>query len=346
MEGGQEPAPREQGWKGLLLALAAFLLLPLPVLSALRGLLPIAETIALLVPALAVCFVVGWCVGGRVYLAILWLGLAAWGLSRPVAPGAPGAYNDLARAWALLAAGTFGVVSLISPAQRLFARALSATGLAMLIALVILTVGGRRPEQAQHVFADEFTRRAAAYTTAVQAQLRAVGTPGADGQSPALREFFEQSVQQLSEMSRLATTLAPALLALESLATFALAWALYHRLSRARLGPPLGALREFRFNDQLIWGFVAGLVIVLIPGLSPLHAAGGNLLLFFGTVYALRGFGVVAWLVSRGGGGGRVAGALAVLGVVLFWPLAMPSALGLGLSDTWLDWRRRARPAP
>lgn len=345
MEDGQAPAPRERGWKGLLLALAAFLLLPLPVLSALRGLLPISETIALLVPALAVCFVVGWCMGGRVTLAILWLGLAAWGLTRPIAPSAPASYNDLARCWTLLVAGAFGVISLVSPTQRLFSRALSATGLALILALVVMTVAGRRPEQAERVFAEEFSRRGTAYTAAVQAQLQAARTGGTEGVTPAVREFFEQSVQQMSQMSRIATPLYPALLGLESLAAFALAWALYHRLSRSRLGPPLGPLREFRFNDQLIWGFVAGLVIVLLPNLASLHAAGGNLLLFFGSLYALRGFGVVAWLISRVRGG-RMASTLAILGVVLFWPLVMPSALGLGLADTWLDWRRRPRPAP
>src|SRR3712207_8406043 len=34
------------------------------------------------------------------------------------------------------------------------------------------------------------------------------------------------------------------------------------RVSRARIGPPLAPLREFRFNDQLVWGLVAGITAV------------------------------------------------------------------------------------
>ena len=43
---------------------------------------------------------------------------------------------------------------------------------------------------------------------------------------------------------------------------------------------------------------------------------------------------------------GRLASvALAVLGV-LFWNVLGVMALGLGVGDTWLDWRSRARPKP
>ena len=39
---------------------------------------------------------------------------------------------------------------------------------------------------------------------------------------------------------------------------------------RARLGAPLRPLREFRFNDQLVWGLIVGLTIMLLPTLESL----------------------------------------------------------------------------
>ena len=62
-------APSERGWGKLLLALAAFLFLPL--MPPFRALLPVEETLVLLLPALAACCVVGWWAGGRFALAVI-----------------------------------------------------------------------------------------------------------------------------------------------------------------------------------------------------------------------------------------------------------------------------------
>ena len=52
------PSAGERGWRKLTLALLAFLVLP--TLPDARAFLPIDQTIYLLVPALAACFLVGW----------------------------------------------------------------------------------------------------------------------------------------------------------------------------------------------------------------------------------------------------------------------------------------------
>ena len=145
---------------------------------------------------------------------------------------------------------------------------------------------------------------------------------------------------QLQALPAVAGMLFPAMLALESLAALALAWAVYHRVGRARLGPPLGTLREFRFNDQLVWGLIAGLAMVLVPGLTAGRGLGANLLMFFGAVYALRGMGVALWFLAPG----RIVMALLIGFAVLFWHVIGVLALGLGLGDTWADWRSRAKP--
>jgi cytochrome c oxidase assembly factor CtaG len=66
---------------------------------------------------------------------------------------------------------------------------------------------------------------------------------------------------------------------------------------------------------------------------------GLNLLVFFGALYAVRGFGVLAWHFAKH----RVAFALAMVLGVLALPLTTLFSVGVGLGDTWLDWRGRKR---
>src|SRR5258708_20199815 len=73
MQDAVAPAPSERGWGKLLLALAAFLLVP--VLPPMRALLPVEETLVLLLPAIAACSLVGWWAGGRLLLAVGWVAL-------------------------------------------------------------------------------------------------------------------------------------------------------------------------------------------------------------------------------------------------------------------------------
>lgn len=140
--------------------------------------------------------------------------------------------------------------------------------------------------------------------------------------------------------------LSPALLALESLLALALGWASYHRLARTRIGPPLASIRDLRFNDQLVWGLVVGAILVALPNLSAFRVAGFNLLCFFGALYALRGVGVLSWWIPE-----RAALALLlvlvvlvfVLGPVLVLTTIVAVCFGVGLSDTWRDFRAPMR---
>jgi hypothetical protein len=171
---------------------------------------------------------------------------------------------------------------------------------------------------------------------------------------PAFSELPTETERGLASVSDVGRTIFPSLLALESLAALALAWATYHRLGRTRLGAPLQPLREFRFNDQLVWGLIVGLTTILVPTLSTLRGFGQNLLVFFGTLYAVRGLGVLSWFMAPG----TLGVALTIGAVLLFAPVLQVfaalaflflavAAIALGLGDTWADWRgRAARPAP
>lgn len=342
------PAPTERGWGRLLIALVAFLLLPK--IPQLQTLLPIAQTTDLLVPAMAACALVGWWAGGRAFLAIAWVAIAILMVAQTNTP--PTAFDNLARGWSLLLAGAFGLVCLFGSGRPLFARALATLGITLVLATVMSLLGPVSISQASKTVADEFARRNAESMSMLNATIQTHPKEWADlvAKVPPLSDAPAQTEKQLAATAELGVVVFPAMLALQSLAALAIAWATYHRLARARLGPPLRPLRDFRFNDQLVWGLIVGLTIVLLPTLKTLHGVGKNLLVFFGALYAVRGFGVLTWFMAPG----SLGVTLAVSFVLLFAPvlgafaaLALMmlgiAALALGLGDTWADWRSRAR---
>lgn len=354
-----QAAPREQGWSRLLLALAAFLLVPtIPVGGAL---LPVRDGIVLLVPALAICTLLGWWSGGRFLSAAVALLLAS-ALLFSGSLARWGAYGTLLRAWAIVLAGAFGVLSLIDARRPFFGRAMSATGMAIVAGLAISTALRTPPSRIERVVAAQLEQRnddaigTLRQLAEEQPQLWARMTAQYAGPVSPIEGVSEA----LGRVSLAGRTAFPALLALQSIAALALAWAMYHRFSRVRLGPPLGALREFRFNDQLVWGLIVGLVIFLLPKLAPGRAAafmllrdfGINLLVFFLALYALRGLGVLSWVLSSRTLAILLGGGLALALVPMTAGIALPILLSvllvaglLGLADTWFDLRRTSRPA-
>jgi hypothetical protein len=356
MAAAATPVGRERGWGPMVLALVACLAVaaapfwpPAAGLAAalVRCLVPVEQMLLLVVPALAVCAAVAWWAGGRLAPALAWSVLALWVLGQPLPADSPG-YAAVARGWALALAAAFGIVCFVRPRLPFFVRALSAIGMATAFALLWLLVTGRDPARLTDVMGAELARRSQASLDAWQRHLRTDGVwRSVAERAPEIAARATASAEQLAALPAQTAPVVPALLALESLAALGLAWGLHHRLSRLRLGPPLGSLTTFRFNDQLVWGLVAGVTIVIVPSLAPLRAVGFNLLLFFGALYALRGLGILRWLASE-----RVA-LVAVVGVALLLPIVglellagtlSGLALAVGLGDTWGDWRnRRAR---
>jgi DNA-binding phage protein len=347
MADGLVPAPRERGWARLAFALAAFLLVPL--FPAVRAVLPVEHTLILLVPTVAVCFLLGWWAGGRLSLALVWVAFAAWVLALP-APDVGGAYYDLARAWALLLAGAFGVVCILGKQGPFFTRALSAIGLALMVGLAHVVAGRTSFRRVERILDEQYEVRNQQSMQALTISLR-----GVVARVPSMRDVMtdatvDQTAFELHRLSEGASPLFPALLALESLVVCALAWTLYHRLSRARIGPPLAPLREFRFHDHLAWGLIVGLTLVLLPAFRSLARIGEILVLFFGMLYALRGLGVVDSFVRRSATLVAIAAVIAILNPRPYAALVALAAMlalfaVLGVSDAWGDWRRRMRPA-
>jgi uncharacterized protein YybS (DUF2232 family) len=306
--------------------------------SYLRMLVPIEQTILLIAPSMAACALVGWMLGGRLWLAVIWTGLAGWMLMTPVSGS--GAYDALARGWALLLAASFGIVSAVSARRAFLSRALSATAIAFAIALALMVFARLEPDSVVRHVSDELQRRLDATTAQLNA---ASGTPEWREfvqKYPGTASVMDQAQKQLRAIPPVTVVLFPALLAIESLAMLALAWSLYHRASRTRIGAPLRPLSEFRFNDQVVWGLVLGVTLLVVPTLQEARGIGLNLAVVFGLLYALRGLGVLDWFLKPRG----ATRLLFFIAMFLALPVVGIFSLGLGLGDTWIDWRARARP--
>ena len=340
------PGPaRESGWFGLLAAGIAFVLLAeFPMV---RALVPVREPLQLVVPALGACAVVGWWRGGSAALALLWGGFAGVRLWLPLSGDANSAV--LAAGWAALLAGCFGLALLVSRSKRFLPVAGAAIGGALCLATLVVVLRPSGPGALERVVARTLAQRGADDQMAWQvARSRLEAQAGAAGDSAsraflsdsATRALLDATEASVAALPRTARTVLPATLALQSLAALALAWGFWHRISRVRVGQALAPLREFRFNDQLVWAVIAGLALVLLPGAEGFRGVGANLLLFFGTLYALRGAGVLAWFVTPSR---ALVGGLAGVALLLLLRFGAVVALGIvGIGDSWADWRRRA----
>lgn len=340
MADGRATAQRERGWLHVILALVAFLLLGLPPFTAA---LPVSDMLLLLLPVFAACWVAGWARGGPAVPALFWTVMAVVVLRSPL--GGTSHYAAMARSWSLFVAGAFGALCVLGRQESLVHRALTATAIALLVGAAMLALPPGRFARAEHALTTELAARNAEAIAAMQQSVSEIAAQSPSAGASA-RALAARSPAQLLSVSAVAAPLAPALLALESLAACALAWAMYHRFSRARLGAPLARLREFAFGDQLVWGLVAGCALVALPPLRPLATTGWNLIAFFGSLYVVRGYAVFTWFIPhRAALESAVLATLAIVTLLLSL-IVVPAAFGLGLSDTWFDWRRRVGQVP
>lgn len=237
------------------------------------------------------------------------------------------------RGWVLLVGAWFVVMVVAWPSGRFLMRALAALVAAVSSVALLLIANRGAWGQLDWTIARQLrdgARDAAALWTTV---------PGVEAWTQQLTGAIYQAVE-------LQTQLYPALLALATLAALAIAWWAYRRLA-AREARPLAPLREFRFRDELIWVVIAAILLVVVPLDDPLGGpalrTGSNVLAFMAALYALRGAAVILVLFGMPGVVGAVLAALAVL---LLYPLVMAATVVVGVSDTWLDLRRRRSAQP
>lgn len=230
------------------------------------------------------------------------------------------------RGWTIILGGCFAAVTLRWPERKFLPRALLALAISGAGAWAALGLSPRRWAIIDGMVA---TRLRDGVSTSLEA-LRVLrdGTP--------LPGTVITTVFQAAEWQ---SNLFPAMLGLSSLAALGIAWWLYVRLVRGS-GEGLGALRDFRFDDQLVWLLVAGAALFILQPDGAAGRVGLNLLAFMGALYALRGAGVAVTLTRGVSALGWVLLALAFL---LLAPFLFAAALLIGLSDTWMDIRARGR---
>jgi hypothetical protein len=238
------------------------------------------------------------------------------------------------RGWAILVGGSFVAATLRWPSAGLFARAGAAVAGATVVAALFLVLQPGSWELLDGMVADRMRLTVASGMEA----LRAMGGE-AGGPSAAVLTALERAVAFQVEVF-------PALVALTSLSALGVAWWLYMRLGHGRSGS-LRPVRDFSFNDQLVWLLIAGLVLLVVGWGGVWGRAGSNALVFMGALYALRGIAVIVFVT---GGVSLLGGTLlavvlllvapAVLGLVLF------VGVGVGVGDTWLALRQRVANLP
>ncbi len=233
------------------------------------------------------------------------------------------------RGWALLVGGCFLAFSLRWPDGRFLARGLGAVFGAFVGAALIF---GVRP--GDWLVVDWAVR--SRLDSAASAFLQAVHSSFGPDALPA--GFEERALETMAAQS----FLFPALMGLSSLSALGLAWWLFQKASRSSRDG-LGRLRDFRFNDQLVWVLILG-VITLLLSTGAVERIGINTVFFMGALYALRGLAVVLTIL---GGLSVLGSVLFVLGFFVLAPLYLVGALFIGLGDTWFDLRKpRTSPRP
>ena len=168
------------------------------------------------------------------------------------------------RGWAVVLAGWFVVLTMRWPRSRFFPRALAAVAATTALVGLLLIVRPGSWSMVHWVITEGLMG-----TVSFIAQVLIESDPEAYS-TAGLNTAYEWTAQ----FGRLF----PALLGLSSLSGLAVAWWAYVRLSTGS-GLGLGPLRDFRFDDHLVWLFLIGLALVVF-GAGEGWTSGGETLLY------------------------------------------------------------------
>lgn len=227
----------------------------------------------------------------------------------------------LERGWALLLGGSFVGLSIVRPKMKISDRALEAVFGALMVLVILMTLIPGAWNVVDWVISDR--------VRATVAQVIALG--GSEWLTPA----FISALYQTAEVQVL---IFPALTALASMSALLLSWWLFTLFS-GRSEEVLGSVKNFRFNDHLIWIFVVGLFLLFTRWSEPLQRVGSNAVVFIGALCAVRGAAVIVFIT----GGFSVLGyAMTIFGLVIVPPIVLGGAILIGIADIYLDFRKRS----
>ena len=228
------------------------------------------------------------------------------------------------RAWALLLGGWFVALSLARPASKPSTRALIAVLGAGTVTAGFITLRAGAWSALDWAITDRIQ------FTIAQMLDGAVMFRGGQALAPAL-------VTSMYDMAEAQMQVFPAMTGVASMAALCVVWWTYARLTDSR-EQGLSPLKDFRFNDQLVWVFVGGLLLLVIRVGEPLGRVGANAVVFIGALCALRGAAVVVFL---SGGVSLIGFFVTAVGLLLVPTVVLGGALVIGLGDIYLDVRGR-----
>lgn len=156
-------------------------------------------------------------------------------------------------------------------------------------------------------------------------------------------ERWPDSYPMYEPMVRFFGTAFPGLLLVQTLAALTLAWQWHERIAATPMGPPVGAFRQFRFDDHWVWGLVGALFVWALPKLAVLKGVALNVGLVLSVLYGVRGAAIVVALAASAGLPLWTLTVGTIVAVVLVVPLLLliPGLWTLGVFDTWLAFRQR-----
>ncbi|MFZ5564043.1 MAG: YybS family protein [Thermodesulfobacteriota bacterium] len=106
--------------------------------------------------------------------------------------------------------------------------------------------------------------------------------------------------------------------------------------------PDFGPLNRWSAPDFLVWAVIGGGVLMLVPA-EPAKAAAQNTLIVLATIYFFQGIAILSFLFESKGVPRPVR--VAVYTMMAIWQLLALLVAGVGLFDTWVDFRRLRRAA-
>ena len=227
----------------------------------------------------------------------------------------------LERGWALLLGGCFVGLSIVRPKMKISDRALEAVFGALVLAAILMTLMSGAWNIVDWVISDR--------VRATVAQVIALG--GSEGLAPAL-------ITALYQTAEVQILIFPALTALASMSALLLSWWLFIFFS-GRSEEALGLVKNFRFNDHLIWMLVVGLFLLFTRWSEPLQRLGSNAVVFIGALCAVRGAAVIVFIT---GGFSFLGYAMTLFGLVIVPPIVLGGAVLIGIADIYLDFRKRS----
>ncbi|MBU00654.1 MAG: hypothetical protein CME14_05105 [Gemmatimonadetes bacterium] len=226
----------------------------------------------------------------------------------------------LERGWALLLGGCFFGLSIARPKMKTSDRALEAVFGALVLGTILMTLMSGAWNIVDWVISDR--------VRATVAQVIALG--GSEGLAPAL-------ITALYQTADIQILIFPALTALASMSALLLSWWLFIFFS-GRSEEAFGPVKDFRFNDHLIWMLVVGLFLLFTRWSEPLQRLGSNAVVFIGALCAVRGAAVIVFIT---GGFSFLGYAMTLLGLVIVPPVILGGAVLIGIADIYLDFRKR-----